>query len=135
MSELVWGSFDVGGGPAHPSAAKDPSGEPWTCAELNDERNEAFACVWVGEDGDTVVADFTFVDALRGTSDAASLPLLVDGFFGHDGHTFGYYRKKYRSVRFTNLRTKTSWATTWDELDDVVAEMKTSNDYVRRRMR
>lgn len=134
---LVWGAFDVGGGPPHPETPLGPSDEPWTCAELTDSAGIVFARVWVGTVHTTVVADFSFEDALNGTNDDAVLPLLVDGFFGDDGHTLGYYRNRdqFSDVRVTNLRTGSCWMFKWSSMDERVAEMKASPDYVPRAMR
>lgn len=138
MGQLVWGSYDVGVGDAHPTGATNPCGEPWDFAVLATEEDRAIlARVWVGSIGARVVADFSFDDALQGAEDAAVLPLLVDGFFGDDGHTLGYYRNRDRfsHVRFTNLRTGSCWSVSWDTMDETVEAMKTSPAFVPRAMR
>ena len=138
MGQLVWGSYDVGVGDAHPTGATNPCGEPWDFTVLATEEDRAIlARVWVGSIGARVVADFSFDDALHGAEDAAVLPLLVDGFFGDDGHTLGYYRDRDRfsHARFTNLRTGSCWSVSWDTMDETVEAMKTSPAFVPRAMR
>lgn len=134
---LVWGGYDIGSGPSHPTTPLDPAGEPWGAATLSDSANTALARVWFYAVHTTVVAEFSFEDALNGTSDDAVLPLLMDGFFGDDGHTLGYYRNRdqFSDVNVTNLRTRSSWMSSWDSMDERVAEMKASPDYVPRAMR
>jgi hypothetical protein len=132
--ELVWVSFDVGAGPPHPEGKQHPSG--WTCAQLAADDGTVLAHVWVGTIHTRVVADFTFDPALGGDVDEAVFPLLVEGFFGDDGHTLGHYRyPAYGSVDFTNLRTGASWAVSWDTMDEEIAEMKHHAAYVARSMR
>ena len=135
--ELVWGSFDVGGGPPHPTEPKDPSGTDWTCAQLMKDSKLVLATVWVGTIHTSVVADFEVDLALGGDIDEAAFPLVIDGFFGDDGHTLGYYhnRDAFSDVSFTNLRTGRSYSVSWETMDETVAEMKQHAAYVRRRMR
>jgi hypothetical protein len=135
--ELVWGSYDVGGGPPHPAEEKDPSGNDWTCAQLRKGDRQVLATVWVGTIHTRVVADFEVDLALRGDVNEAAFPLVIDGFFGDDGHTLGYYRNPdaFSHVRFTNLRTGSCYSVSWETMDEVVAEMKKHEAYVPRRMR
>ena len=135
---LVWGGHDEGVGEPHPSEATDPSGKPWDFVVLaREDDNTVLARVWVGSIHTRVVADFSFDDALRGTEDEAVLPLLVEGFFGDDGHTLGYYRSvdRFTDVRFTNLRTGSFWPLSWESMDEMVEQMKLSPSFVRRDMR
>ncbi len=137
MSELVWGAYDVGAGEPHPTEPLDPSGEPWTHAVLSDAADTTLARLWVGTIHTRVVADFSFDDALHGTVDAAVLPLVVDGFFGDDGHTLGYYRDRdrYGDARLTNLRTGSCWSMSWDSIEELAAEFRASPQFVARAMR
>ncbi|MCB9659861.1 MAG: hypothetical protein R3B40_13590 [Polyangiales bacterium] len=138
VGRLVWGGYDVGAGDPHPEGAANPSGEPWDFAVLaTEDDHTVLARVWTGSIDTRVIADFWFDDALHGRQDAAVLPLLVEGFFGDDGHTLGYYRNpdRFSHVRFTNLRTGASWSCHWDSLDEAVAEMMASPAFVPRDMR
>lgn len=138
ISPLIWGSYDEGVGDPHPLGASTPSGEPWDFAVLARADDDAVvARVWVATIDRRVVADFSFDDALGGEQDEAVLPLLVEGFFGDEGHTLGHYRSydRFEEVRFTNLRTGASWWVSWEAMDQMVEAMKASPAYVPRAMR
>ncbi len=138
IGTLVWGSHDEGVGEPHPTGATNPSGGAWDFAVLTREDDRTvLARVWVGSIHTRVVADFSFDDALNGLENEAVLPLLIDGFFGEDGHTCGYFRNldRFGSVRFTNLRTEASWSVSWETMDRMLEEMKASPAFVARDMR
>ncbi|MCB9593503.1 MAG: hypothetical protein H6719_12285 [Sandaracinaceae bacterium] len=138
VGRLVWGGYDVGVGDAHPAGAANPSGEPWDFAVLaTEDEDTILARVWLATIESRVVADFEFDDALDGQVDEAVLPLLVEGFFGDEGHTLGYYRNpdRFDQARLTNLRTGSSWWFSWESIDEQVQEMKASPAFVPRDMR
>ncbi len=131
---LVWESYATDKTPPHPRG-RSSFIEPWTAAVLM-EGNVEVGHVWLTTLMDAVFVDFTFDDAVNGAMDDAVLPFVVEGFLGYRGHTFAFYRTEgHGMVHLTNLRSGTEWHCYWEEIDEVVATMKKSKDFVAREIR